>query len=90
MLLASYLRAFITNLASFDNIHNFSQSHLLTAIGQLSSEDVPDQHAIGVHIHHHVVLRGGTHGLLWVQYILRGTDIHVCCQVQSVHSDITE
>ena len=49
---------------------NLIQNHLLPAIGQLSGEDVPDQHGIGVHIHHHVVLGRRLPGLLRIQNIL--------------------
>ena len=61
-----------TNRHFIKKFSDLIQNHPPPAIGQLSGEDVPDQHSIGAHIHHHVVLRSGLCGFGWMSNILWG------------------
>ena len=63
-------QALQTNLSFLENAANLIQNHLLPTIGQLSGEDVPDHHGVGVHIHHHVVIERRAFSVLRIQNIL--------------------
>ena len=60
------------NLLFIMKFSDVCQYHLPPAIRQFSGKDVPDQHGIGVHIHHHVVLGIRLHGVSLRSYILWG------------------